>query len=380
MLKININENKKINLCDDSIQIFLSLISHNKKVAFFESSHEEAIKLKNKIKLFDPLVKVLIFPDFDCTFFSNISPTKPILLERIKTLIKLLTKHKDRIIFIGTINSLVTKTILKEKLNFFDVFNQSKNRYLKLSQYLKKNNYEFVDTVRNKCECSIRGQIIDIFSPIENKPIRILYNLDEVESVNFFDTHTQSNSGIVKNYLISPTSEIVFSNDSIKYFRESFRKLRIKDKDDFYKSISNKDIIPGSEQFYPILYEKYDSIINYLDGFDFFFRENSNIDFEEKLKQVVSEIPSYVKEVINESEFYENKNIIKDHFLKKNTSLFTKISNNSETFIFSEKLLLNSKKNENLKNINKFFSSLEFNKFFFCYDGIINKKKNRKTF
>ena len=46
MLKIKINENKKINLCDDSIQIFLSLISHNKKVAFFESSHEEAIKLK----------------------------------------------------------------------------------------------------------------------------------------------------------------------------------------------------------------------------------------------------------------------------------------------------------------------------------------------
>ena len=74
-----------------------------------------------------------------------------------------------------------------------------------------------------------------------------------------------------KKLLISPTSEIVFSNDSIKYFRESF-KLKIKDKDDFYKSISNKDIIPGSEQFYPILYEKYDSIINYLDDFDFLER------------------------------------------------------------------------------------------------------------
>ena len=31
-----------------------------------------------------------------------------------------------------------------------------------------------------------------------------------------------------------------------------------------------------------ILYEKYDSIINYLDDFVFFFRENSNIDFEKE--------------------------------------------------------------------------------------------------
>ena len=95
MLKIEINENKKINLCDDSIQIFLSLISNTKKkIAFFATNHEEAIKLKNKIKLFDPLVKVLVFPDFDCSFFSNVSPTKPILLERIKTLFKLITSQK----------------------------------------------------------------------------------------------------------------------------------------------------------------------------------------------------------------------------------------------------------------------------------------------
>ena len=70
------------------------------------------------------------------------------------------------------------------------------------------------------------------------------------------------------------SSEIIFNSNSIKYFRESFRKLKIKDKDDFYKSISNKNIIPGSEQFYPILYDKYDSIINYLDGFNFFSERN----------------------------------------------------------------------------------------------------------
>ena len=68
---------------------------------------------------------------------------------------------------------------------------------------------------------------------------------------------------------VSPSSEIIFNFNSIKNFRETFRKLKIKNKDDFYKSISNENIIPGSEQFYPILYEKYDSIIDYLDGLIF---------------------------------------------------------------------------------------------------------------
>ena len=271
MLKIENNENKKINLYDDSIQIFLSLISKTKKkIAFFARNHEEAISLKNKIKLFDPLVEVLIFPDFDCSFFLNISPTKPILLERIKTLFKLVATQNERIIFIGTISSLVTKTIKKEDLIFFDVLDKSKNTFTNLSNFLNKNNYDFVDTVRSKGECCIRGQIIDIFSPLENKPARILYNFEEVETVNYFDVYNQNNCGFVTNYLISPSSEIIFNSNSIKNFRESFRKFKVKDKEDFYKSISNENIIPGSEQFYPILYKKYDSILNYLDGFNIF--------------------------------------------------------------------------------------------------------------
>ena len=381
MLKIEIDENKNINLYDDSIQIFLSLVSNvKKKIAFFATDHEEAISLKNKINLFDPRAEVWIFPEFDCPFFSNVSPTKPVLLERIRTLFKLITSQKERIIFIGTISSLATKTIKKEDLIFFDIFNKSKNTYFKLSKFLKQNHYEFVDTVRNKGECSVRGQIIDIFSPLENKPARILYNFEEVEAVNYFDIYNQNNSGIVNNYLISVSSEIIFNSNSIKNFRESFRKLGIKDKDDFYKSISNKDIIPGSEQFYPILYDEYDSIIDYLDGFKIFFRESANIEFKDKLNQLVSETPSYAKEVINESNFFENNNVVNKQIIKKKISLFSKISNNSKTFCFSERLFLKSNQNENLKNINKFFTSSDFEKIFFCYNSIINKKKIEKLY
>ena len=53
-----------------------------------------------------------------------------------------------------------------------------------------------------KVNVVLRGQIIDIFSPLENKPARILYNFEEVETVNYFDIYSQNNCGKIKNYLI----------------------------------------------------------------------------------------------------------------------------------------------------------------------------------
>ena len=58
MLKIEINENKKINLCDDSIQIFLSLISNKKKkLPFLQLIMKRQLSLKIKLSYSTLLLK-----------------------------------------------------------------------------------------------------------------------------------------------------------------------------------------------------------------------------------------------------------------------------------------------------------------------------------
>ena len=52
-----------------------------------------------------------------------------------------------------------------------------KNKLENQMNEMLNNNYEFVDIVRNKGEYCVRGQIIDLFSPIEDLPVRILFNL-----------------------------------------------------------------------------------------------------------------------------------------------------------------------------------------------------------
>ncbi len=51
--------------------------------------------------------------------------------------------------------------------------------YTKIIEFLKKNNFELVDFVTNAGEYSKRGEIIDIFSPLSNYPVRVFFSLWE---------------------------------------------------------------------------------------------------------------------------------------------------------------------------------------------------------
>ena len=60
--------------------------------------------------------------------------------------------------------------------------------------------------------------------------------------------------------------KFLFNDESIRNFRQNFRKLKIHNKEEYYKSISNKIFLPGSDQFYPILFNKFNSVIDYFNN------------------------------------------------------------------------------------------------------------------
>ena len=71
--------------------------------------------------------------------------------------------------------------------------------------------------------------------------------------LNLFSTQDQLSTRTVNDYYLSLSSEFQFNSENIQCFRSSFRQLKLKDKDDYYKSLSQKIVLPGSEQFFPIL-------------------------------------------------------------------------------------------------------------------------------
>lgn len=91
-----------------------------------------------------------------------------------------------------------------------------------MSLNLVEMGYKKVKFIEGKGQFSIRGGILDIFSPVENNPCRIeLFDI-EIDSLRIFDSKTQRSIENIDFYRIIPCCEIVLSDDEIKKAVERF--------------------------------------------------------------------------------------------------------------------------------------------------------------
>ena len=311
------------------------------------------------------------FPSFDCSFLSNLSPTIENKSQRIKTLYNL-SQNKEMIL-ISSLDSLVEKTISKN--SFFNsrlVLSINSNiNYNNIIDFLKKNNFEHVDFVNNVGEYSKRGEIIDIFSPLNNFPVRIFFNFENIEKIKKISINTQETSIEIDKYEICPPSEFIFSDENITHFRKEFRELNISDKNDYYHSISEKNIIEGSEQFFPILNKSLSSLTDYLEEFELFFYDDYKTSFEKAYDTKLNEFGVNKEYFINNSNYllnFESFNKSLKNFKLNFISDFNIYS--SKILNFSDQILLPKKKDDLSKLINRKQQVI-----IFCFDSIINKIK-----
>ena len=376
--------NKKISIANktflskSSLPLYLILTSKKiSKLAMFVDDLKTMISLKETIQSFNSDLEVIIFPEFDCKFFSNMSPTRNILSERANALFNLVNTQRKRYIFLGTYESLISKTIhkseftkrtLKLKTNLEDSYNS-------IIVFLKENMYEKVDFVRNKGEFSIRGEIVDIYSPCEDQPARLVFDFERLETLTKFDENTQKSQKRIDSYNLCPASEIIFNDDSIRNFRENFRKFGIENRDEFYKAISNNVYITGREQFFPIMYNSFCSIIDYLKDFCILLGEDFMDKFLFNHEKTTNNSVLIQNKNCRTSKYFLNKSELEYGLDKcKKIFLFFKFLSKNNSNLFSEDILFSFDKHKNLENIKRSIKNTN-SKYFFCFDSKTNKKK-----
>jgi transcription-repair coupling factor (superfamily II helicase) len=97
--------------------------------------------------------------------------------------------------------------------------------------------YSFVDVVETKGEVSIRGDIIDIFSPGADKPWRISLFDTEVESIRTFEVESQkSNKDEEIEEIVVAPALFSFSGEQFEALR---RKVEASDSDVFVKDVAS---------------------------------------------------------------------------------------------------------------------------------------------
>jgi len=131
---------------------------------------------------------------------------------------------------------------------------------------LSTSGYLRVPQVSEHGEFAVRGSLIDVFPMGSNKPIRIDFFDDDIESLRFFSAESQLSGDIVDSVDVLPAREIPLDADSIKAFRERYRE-RFEgqpSRSRVYREVSEGIAHGGIEYYLPLFFESNASLIDYL--------------------------------------------------------------------------------------------------------------------
>lgn len=145
---------------------------------YYEMSENQESILKKNFKNNKKIIDI----------FENISQNK----EDITGInIRLLDILKNQEQFILFVNLQITLDVFFEKVKFLSFEIEKEYSFPQILDFLVENGYENSYLIEKKGQYSRRGDILDIFPPDLENPVRLEFFGDELESIRFFDIDSQ---------------------------------------------------------------------------------------------------------------------------------------------------------------------------------------------
>ena len=161
---------------------------------------------------------------------------------------------------------------------------------LKIAQKLTQIGYTRVSRVNVRGEFSLRGEVLDIFLPLEENPVRIVFDFDTIESLKEFETDSQITLKTRESITICPTKEVLWTDELVQKLRnelEEYQKSSISGNDSpddevhahihlpftehaleyqemMLDELAIKHETEGEEFYYRLLWDKQYSILDYI--------------------------------------------------------------------------------------------------------------------
>src|SRR4029453_11207124 len=83
-----------------------------------------------------------------------------------------------------------------------------------LARKLANMGYQNSPLVEDLGTFSVRGGLIDVFSPLYDKPVRLEFFGDTIESIRAFDPETQRTVDSLKEIILLPAREVIVSEET----------------------------------------------------------------------------------------------------------------------------------------------------------------------
>lgn len=242
--KINSSKNIDMSLFTPAKDFFLAAFLRVQKkpyVIITESASAANDLYERLIYYLSDDYKILIFPESDDIYYENFSKNHDIEIERIRCLssIEYFYKYNTMPIIISSVNAVMDTTITREIFNdcskLIKVNNEENLK--QLVSFFISIGYDHEPIVDIPGKLSVRGGIVDIYSPNYPYPVRIEFYGDIIETIRFFDPETQRSISNTEEITIIPTREILTSYIDMTNFSNNFKKL------DFSNCIDRKPIL-----------------------------------------------------------------------------------------------------------------------------------------
>ena len=163
---------------------------------------------------------VLFFPADELLSAEIIAATGDFLFERINTITTLLEGGKK--IIVTNMNGAIKYEMNpnKWKDSIFTLKEFDSIDIYDLCKKLLSIGYESVFTIQKTGQFSKRGSIVDIFPLGYEKPIRIDFFGDEIDSIKYFSIDTQRSTEKTNKVSIIPVTELIYTEEEFKLAKE----------------------------------------------------------------------------------------------------------------------------------------------------------------
>ena len=322
------------------------------KILIITNSEAKSRKYEQDIKAYTEDVRRLQPKEF--ILYNVDALSKDVDYKRSEVLYNIINSKKS--IVTASINSIITRVTAKDRFKESIIelkYGKSYNLEGLKSNFVKLG-YERVDAIEGVGQFSVRGGIIDIFSPSEANPVRIEFFDDEIDSLRAVDIKTQRSIKNLTSTKIIPCRDILFEKEDIKKalyglendYQSRLKKIgnlkNLKDTEKKLKALYNSYndrlsaglSIENSDLLVPFIKDDFDNVLDYFDDFILILDEPERI-FEE-LNNISESFQLKFGELFERGEIFTQQEsvYIKEQELIKEISAKTFISVNGKDKIF----------------------------------------------
>ena len=222
-------------------------------------------------------LEIPVLSERDFTFYSAEGVSRQMEQKRIRILYDMAVR--DIPVLAVTVAGLMQRCIPKERLlqAVFEIKPADQISIEAVLERLVRAGFTRAEQVEGRGQFAHRGGILDFFSPAHDKPVRLEFWGDEVDTVSFFDEVTQRRTDAVARAVILPIAESLSGLGDGEGLQKALEKLR--EKVAKRKSPSevllrnlNADLerlesgrsFPAADKYMDLLYEAFTTAADYL--------------------------------------------------------------------------------------------------------------------